>query len=207
MSDDDELGLFYQQFQTKTLQSKGERCAGGKLSNVRLTGLAAANAIRENLPLILIGKSAKPRCFNGVKSLPWLCQSQKKAWMNSEIFETYVRKVDMRFQREDRKVVLIIDKCQALPHVENPKALELVFLPPNTASRTQPINQGVIRPLKAYYRSKVIKRQLKFIDACKEEIVSFNILDAMRMLVESLETVISVICCILKHVYKARYMI
>ena len=42
----DEFGLFYQQFPTKSFYLKGERCAGGKFSKVRLTGLAAGNAAK-----------------------------------------------------------------------------------------------------------------------------------------------------------------
>ena len=37
---------------------EGKRCAGGKLSKVRLTGMAASNAIGEKLPMFVIGKYA-----------------------------------------------------------------------------------------------------------------------------------------------------
>ena len=75
----DVFGLFYQD---KSLLYNGERCSGGKHSKVKPTGLAAGNAIGEKLPLFVIGKSAKPRCFSGVKSLPCHYRSQKRAgWM------------------------------------------------------------------------------------------------------------------------------
>ena len=48
--------------------TKVSHCSSGKHSKVRLTGLAAGNATGEKLPLFAIGKSAKPRCFSGVKS-------------------------------------------------------------------------------------------------------------------------------------------
>ena len=44
----DEFGLFYQCLPNKTLHLKGERCAGGKYSNIRLTGMAAGNAVGES---------------------------------------------------------------------------------------------------------------------------------------------------------------
>ena len=53
----DEFGLFYQQLPTKSFHLKGERCAGGKFSKVRLTGLAAGNAAGEKLPMFVIGKA------------------------------------------------------------------------------------------------------------------------------------------------------
>ena len=67
-----EFGLFYQALPDKSLHYKGERCNGGKHSKVRFNGLAAGNATGEKLPLFVIGKYAKPRCFSGVKSL--LCR-------------------------------------------------------------------------------------------------------------------------------------
>ena len=57
----DEFGLFYQALPSKSLHFRGKRCAGGKLSKVRLTGMAASNAIGEKLPMFVIGKYAKPK--------------------------------------------------------------------------------------------------------------------------------------------------
>ena len=54
---------------------------------------------------------------------------------------------------EGRKVVLIVDNCPAHQHVEGLKAIHLMFLLPNTTSKTQPIDQGVIRSIKAHYRA------------------------------------------------------
>ena len=131
----DEFGLFYQMLPTNTYHTKGERCAGGKFSKVRLTRLAAGNALGEKLPMFVIGKSVTPRCFKGVKSLPCQYKAQKKAWMDSDIFTGYVKKLDAKFETEGRKIVLIIDNCPAHPEVTGLKAVELVFLPPNTASK------------------------------------------------------------------------
>ena len=74
----DEFGLFYQALPSKTLNLKGEKCSGSKNSKIRLTGLAAANMIGEKLPMFVIGKSQKPRCFKHIKSLPCCYRAQKK---------------------------------------------------------------------------------------------------------------------------------
>ena len=50
-----EFGLFYQALRSKSMHFKNERCSGGKFSKVRLTGLAAANATGEKLPMFVIG--------------------------------------------------------------------------------------------------------------------------------------------------------
>jgi hypothetical protein len=50
---------------------------------------------------------------------------------------------------------MIVDNCPAHPHVKGLKSMKLVFLPPNTTSVTQPMDQGVIRNLKLHYRKLV----------------------------------------------------
>ena len=149
----DEFGLFYQRLPKKTLQMKGEKCSGGKHSKVQLFGMAAASAARK-LPIFVISKSAKPRCFKNVKSLPFRYRSQVKSWMNSFFFDEWLNELDKMFEKENRNVILVVDNCPAHPIIEGLKAVELVFLPPNTTSKTQPMDQGVIRSLKAKYHNK-----------------------------------------------------
>ena len=57
----DEIGLFFQALPNKTLELKCEKCTGGKHSKVRLTGMSAASATGQKLPLVVIGKSKNPR--------------------------------------------------------------------------------------------------------------------------------------------------
>ena len=59
-----------------------------------------------------------------------------------------------KFEKENCKVILIVDNCPAHPIIEGLKAVKLVFLPSNTTSKTQPMDHGVIRSLKAKYRKK-----------------------------------------------------
>ena len=171
--------FFIKPFQKKTLHLKEEKCYGGKNSKIRLTGLAAANMIGEKLPMFVIGKSQKPRCFKHIKSLPYRYCAQKKNWMNSE--EEWVRQQDEKFENEGRKVSLIIDNCPAHPVIENLKSITLYFLPPNTASALQPMDQGVIWSLKSKYRTRIIQKVLAAIDQGKQLPVIF-ILEAMKVL-------------------------
>ena len=92
----DEFGLFYQCLPNKTLYLKGEKCSGGKHSKIRLTGLAAGNAYGERLPMFVIGKANKPRCFKGVRNLPCRYRAQRKSWMTAELFEEWVRELDLK---------------------------------------------------------------------------------------------------------------
>ena len=157
----DEFGLFFQCLPNKTYQLKSEKCSGGKLSKIRFTGMAAANAVGEKLPMFVIGKAKKPRCFKNVKFLPCRYRSQRKSWMDGVLFEEWVRELDRKFACEENNVALVIDNCPAHPHIENLKAIQLFFLPPNTTLQTQPMDQGVIRSLKAKYRKKVVRKVLE----------------------------------------------
>ena len=152
----DEFGLFYQCLPDKTYHLKREKCSAGKKSKVRLTGMAAASAVGEKLPMLVIWKSKNPRCFRNVKHLPCEYKSQKKSWMNSEIFEEWVRKLDRKFRANDRNIALIIDNCPAHPSISNLTYVQFVFLPPNTTSILHPMDQGDIRSLKAHYRGRVV---------------------------------------------------
>ena len=160
---------------------KSEDCVGGKCSKVRLTRLAAASATGEKLPMFVIGKSKKPRCFNRVRNLPCSYQAQNKSWMDSQLFEDWVREQDWKFEREGRKVALVVNNCPAHPDVADLKAIHLVFLPPNTTCKTQPMDQGVIKATKAYYRASVVRRYIDAVEKGKGA-PNISVLDAMTIL-------------------------
>ena len=164
----DEFGLFYRAQPNKSLHLKNENSVGG-------------NVVGEKLPLFGIDKSKKPRSFKHIKYLPCRYRSQKKNWMNSILFKEWVHEVDRRFTKEGQKNVLFIDNCPAHPSINNLVSTELIFLPPNNTSRLQPMDQGVIRSLKTYYKTMSIKRLIEAIEK-KKPLPEFSILDAMQIL-------------------------
>ena len=101
--------------------------------------------------MFVIGKSAKPLCFSGVKRFPCYYRTQKHSWMDRVLLTEMVEEVDRKFVSQDKKIALIMDNFPANPKVDGLKALELNFLPPNTTSKTQPMDQSVIASLKASY--------------------------------------------------------
>ena len=72
--------------------------------------------------------------------------------MDSTFFEEWVRKLDVKFQKENQKIALIIDNCPAHPSIADLSNVKLIFLPPNRTSVSEPMDQGVIKCLKAFYR-------------------------------------------------------
>ena len=101
--------------------------------------------------------------------------------MSSFLFDEWVKELDRKFEKENRKIVLIVDKSPTHPIVDGLKATELEFLPPNTTSKTQPMDQDVIRSLKAKYCRKIIKRLIQAVDM-KKKLPQTSILDAMQLL-------------------------
>ena len=134
----------------------------------------------EKVKLLVIGKSKKPRCFKNVKTLPTDYRANKKAWMVSELFTEWLCSFDRKMHCQRRKVAMIVDNCRAHPSVQGLKAVTLVFLPPNTTSVTQPMDQGVIQSLKVQYRNLVMHRQAECID--NKTKFEMSVLDALRLL-------------------------
>ena len=186
----DEFALFYQCLPNKTyhFKFKGENWSGGKRSKVKLTGMAAGSATWEKLPIFVIGKSKRPRCFKNVKSLPCQYTAQKKSWMDSQIFEDWVRKIDRKLRTDGRKIALIIDNCPAHPHVSDFTDIQLIFLPPNTTSVLQPMDQGVIRSLKTQYLGRVMRLLCRDLNQGQAYPI-ISILQAMKILAASWEAV------------------
>ena len=77
-----------------------------------------------------------------------------------------------------------IDNCPADTDVTPLDSVELIFLPPNTTSITQPMDQGVIRSLKAKYRFLEVKKQIDALEKGKQ-LPKFSILTAMCMLTKA----------------------
>ena len=131
------------------------------------------------LPLLVIGKSKTPRCFKGVKSLPCTYRNNKTAWMTTELFHEWLRKIDGRFRREKKKIALIIDNAPCHPAPKQALSnITIFFLPPNTTSCTQPMDQGIIKNLKHRYRRRVIEELLKEME--KGQKTRVNVLTAMH---------------------------
>ena len=127
--------VFYQGRPKKTLHMKGKKWSGGEHSKVPLTGMIAASVARDKLPMFVNGKSAQPRCFKNVKTLPCRYQLQEKSWMDSFLLDKWVKELDKKFKKENRKSCSNVDNCPAHPIIKGLKAAELVFLPPNATSQ------------------------------------------------------------------------
>ncbi|GBN68838.1 hypothetical protein AVEN_78392-1 [Araneus ventricosus] len=105
------------------------------------------------------------------------------AWMTSDLFQKYLRQWDKELAKKKRKIILLIDNCTAHIEPSNLQWIKVVFLPPNTASLLQPMDQGVIRSLKWHYRKQLILRILECYDKNKD--CDISLLDAVVLLEKS----------------------
>ena len=62
---------------------------------------------------------------------------------------------------------MLLDNATCHPHL-NLKNIKLIFLPPNTTSVTQPMDQGIIQALKLKFRKKQLRSILQKMEADKE---------------------------------------
>jgi len=183
----DECGLFWRLTPDKTLAFKSEKVHGGKKSKDRITVLMTVSMSGEKFPLWVVGKFAKPRCFKNIEQLPLIYHSNKKAWITTEIFTAYLRKFDSEMVSQGRKIALVLDRCTAHPNLSSLKNIELFFLPPNSTSRTQPLDAGIINSMKCFYRKKLLNRLLSCYNSKIE--FNFNLLDAINLLKPSWDAV------------------
>lgn len=177
----DETGLFFKMTPDRTFKFKGEKCIGGKMSKERITVLVTANmdgSVKEKL--LVIGKFRNPRCFKNVKRLPVNYEANRRAWMTSDIFEKFLHSWNSKLRSTNKKVLLLLDNCPAHPKVTLSN-IKLVFLPPNCTSVIQPLDQGIIKCLKNYYRKLLV---MKLIHHLEHTTTSFtvNVLEAIEMI-------------------------
>ena len=186
----DETGLFWRLLPNKTMDFRGQACHGGKAPKDRITVLTCANMDGSHkLPLLAIGKFQTPRCFKGVPKLPVKYASDKKAWMTKLLFTEWVRDFDKQMRLQKRKVLLTLDNCTAHPKIEDLKAVELLFLPPNTTSKSQPCDMGIISNLKCHYRGILLRKMVAHLESHSQTEFKPTLLDAFTILREAWERV------------------
>ena len=88
--------------------------------------------------------------------------ANKKAWMTGELFREWL----IWFGRHvgtDRQIVLLLDNFSGhAPGDITPPNIKIVFLPPNTTSKLQLCDQGIIHTLKAHTRRAILRSLLDF---------------------------------------------
>ena len=82
---------------------------------------------------------------------------------------------------QNRHALLFLDNCPSHPIVELSHT-KLVFLPKNTTSKTQPLDQGIIKTLKTLYHKRVrndARIAIKDVNDINDFAKKINIFDAI----------------------------
>lgn len=91
---------------------------------------------------MIIGKSKIPRYLKNVKNLTIDYKSNTKAWMTGDIFSEWLKEWDKQLTKEKHHILLTVVNYPTRPSVQNLDFIKLVFLPPNSTSVLQPVDQG-----------------------------------------------------------------
>jgi len=169
----DETGLYWRMTPDHTLAARSDSrgSQGHKQAKERVTVLLACNWTgAHKLRPLVIGKSRSPRCFHHVnmEALPIVYSNSSNAWMTASIFEDWFHnqfvpgaRRHLRRQGLEERGILLLDNCPAHPPadslVSRDRKFRVVFLPKNTTSRIQPLDQGIISSFKRHYRAALIR--------------------------------------------------
>ena len=203
----DETGLYWKLMPNKTLVSSREKEAKGfKNPKDRVTLMACANATGSiKLPLVFIHKSKNPRCFKHIdkNSLPVHYYAQKNSWMDSSIFSEWFKEKfvpqcskALKDRGLPESAILLVDNAPSHPNVNvlqsDDGEISCIYLPPNTTSLIQPMDQGVLENIKRRYKRDLLLRLLND-DVGSLNIAEFsktlNIKDAVLMSAKSWDEV------------------
>jgi hypothetical protein len=169
----DETGLNWKRMPTTTFMSREETSnAGIKTLKNRLTLMLGGNASGDTkLEPLLVYQALKNVNF---KKLPVIWKSNKKAWVTRDIFqdwfvnyfEPFICKYCIQ-NNLSKKALLIMDNAPGHPIdlTEKFPHIKVIFMPPNTTSILQPMDQGVIANFKLYYRKESMKRLSQFLSS------------------------------------------
>ena len=181
----DETGLFYKMLPEYTLDTKGEQTHGIKKSKERLTVLFCCNSDgSDKICPLVIGKSKKPRCFNGVKNLPVHYEANTYAWMNNDLFKQWLMHLDSRMRKINKNIILFLDNFGGHKVDFNFTNMKLAFYPANCTSLLQPLDQGIIKSFKSKYRTRMLKQILSRVDL-QESVEDINVYLALELIASS----------------------
>ena len=195
----DETGLFWKRMPKRTFLSREQKRAPGfKAAKDRLTLLLGGNANGDfKLKPLLVYHSKTPRAMKGISksSLPVIWESNKKSWITMKIFQNWFTKHFCpsvkrycEFKKLEPKALLLIDNAPSYPtHLSDITTcipVERVFLPPNTTSLIQPMDQGVISNFKGYYLRRTSRQLIDKTDGEGKQSIrdfwkNYNIMDAV----------------------------
>ena len=155
----DETGVFFRALPDKTLVVNGQDCKGGKRSKERITVVMCCNMDGQFVKPLVIGKTERPRCFRNldVKTLPVTWRNNKKAWMTSKLFTSWLADFNRQMRLQSRHVLLFLDNAPSHPKDQTYSNVKL-----------QPLDQGIIKCMKSHHRKHLLRKVISKVDQLEE---------------------------------------
>ena len=186
----DETGLFYRAVPDGTYALKREKVSGGKKAKNCSTVLLCCNSEGSDiLPQLVIGTSKNPRCFKNVQQLPLPYEANSTAWMTADLFCKWLIGIDNEMRKKKRSILIFADSapCHVPQHLPKLTNVKVEFLPPNTTCVIQPLDQGIIKTMKTYYRKQLLSNLIAKLENDSEKpltefIKTVTVLDALHFL-------------------------
>ena len=170
----DETGLFWRMSPSQNLYSANR--PGVKRDKIRVSITCCVNASgTDRLPAWVIGKARMPRALRNI-NIP--AMGVEREWQLA--FYNHIGK---------RAVLLTMDNFAAhlagLELAPPPPNIRICWLPNNSTSQYQPLDQGIIQNLKIYYRKQWLIFILYHYECNQDPLQIVTLLDCIRWLVRA----------------------
>ncbi|KAI6654444.1 Tigger transposable element-derived protein 6-like [Oopsacas minuta] len=112
--------------------------------------------------------------------------------MTSALYNEWLNAFDVKMRNQNRHILVFLDNAPCYPRGVSLINIKLIFLPANTTSVLQPLDQGIIQCMKLHYRKRLLRRvQSQINNGCEDETVakSINILDACHWIVAAVKEI------------------
>ena len=187
---------FGKKLPTRTYVTEEESSPSGyKASKDRVTLMFCGNAYGDaKLKPLLVYRANNPRALKNCdkEQLPVVWRSNKKAWVTKTEFLDWFQNIFIPFverynknQNLDNKALLILDNAPGHIRIIDDlcEHVKIMFLPPNTTSVVQPMDQGIIATFKAYYLRQTMRHLVDALSINNEDVTmywkKYNIKDAI----------------------------
>lgn len=159
----DEIGLYWRQSPSSGLATRARK------DKSRISIICCCNySGSQRFPLWVVGKAARPHALRNVniEALGVQWRSNTKAWINAALMKDWLQAFYSWIG--SRRIVLLMDNLKAhqagIDQQPPPDNIQIQYLPTNSTSIYQPLDQGIIRQFKRAYK----KHWMSFMISCYE---------------------------------------
>lgn len=165
LANTDEVAVLHRSFPSRTVLVTDRASSYTRVKD-RLTAVPTVFADGTKAPLVIIGKSKRPKSFpehlDPTRDLRIYYYIQAHAWNTQHLWKKQVTVLDQATASRSPKILHLLDNFSAhsidYSSFEN---VEAQFLPPNLTSVVQPVDASIGRSLRAAFRRLLVNHVLE----------------------------------------------